>query len=71
MMQDSGYKIQDTRHASCIMHRVSWLMAHASCIVIFILVCLAGCKGKETPKPVGIAPPPQEVKTATPEQEKK
>ncbi|MDP2276618.1 MAG: hypothetical protein Q8K51_00180, partial [Nitrospirota bacterium] len=60
-IQDAGFRITDRK---IIMH-------HASCIVVFILVCLAGCKGKESPKPVGIAPPPQEVKTATPEPEKK
>ena len=41
-------------------------------LIFFIAILIAGCKGKETPKPAVTAPaPPQEVKTVTPEQGEK
>jgi len=39
-------------------------------IIVFIAVLIAGCKGKEAPKPA-IAPPSQEVKTTPSDAEKK
>lgn len=69
MIEDTRYRIQDARFRITDKKNI---MHHASCIVISILICLAGCRGKEPPKPAGIAPgTPQEVNTVTPEPEKK
>ena len=40
-------------------------------LIFFIAILIAGCKGKETPKPAITPPPQQEVKAAAPEAEKK
>ena len=69
MIHDTGYKIQDARFRITDKKNI---MHHASCIVISILICLAGCKGKEAPKPAVTAPAPtQEIKTAVTEADKK
>ncbi len=39
--------------------------------MFFIALLIAGCKGKESPKPVVTPPPQQEVKAVTPEADKK
>lgn len=64
-MKSSKFKVQSSR--------LRRFFSPQFCILIFsFCIFLVACKGKEAPKPAETAPAPtQEVKTATPEQEKK
>lgn len=50
MIQDTGYRIQDKNRALCIVHRASY-------IVVFILICIVGCKAKEATNVIAPAQP--------------